>query len=121
MKSLISMLAVGCVAAVALLGCASDPNRIGVTNPNHPGPAAGRAVGAGAGVVAGNVAGAVVGVGEGVAVGASAPFNNTRRVVRTWRTETTPDGRVIQVPVDTVVDEYGRPIGNASTKQPASK
>ena len=121
MKSLISLLTVGCAAGVALLGCASDPNRIGVTNPNHPGPAAGRAVGAGAGVVAGNVAGGVVGVGEGFAVGASAPFNNTRRVVRTWRTETTSDGRVIQVPVDTVVDQYGRPISNAPANPPASK
>ena len=72
-------------------------------------------------VVAGNVAGGVVGVGEGFAVGASAPFNNTRRVVRTWRTETTSDGRVIQVPVDTVVDQYGRPISNAPANPPASK
>jgi hypothetical protein len=30
--------------------------------------------------------------------------------VRTWRTETTSDGRTIQVPHDTSVDAYGRPI-----------
>jgi hypothetical protein len=110
MKSILPILATG----VVLMGCARDPNRIGVTNPNHPGPAAGRALGAGAGVVAGNVAGGVVGFGEGAAAGAAAPFNNTRRVVRTWRTEKTADGRTIQVPVDTVVDEYGRPVGGAS-------
>jgi len=121
MKSFISTLTVGCATGVALLGCAGDPNKIGVTNPNHPGPAAGRVAGAGAGVVAGNVAGAVVGAGEGFAVGASAPFNNTRRVVRTWRTETTSDGRVIQVPVDTVVDQHGRPIGNPPPTPSAAK
>lgn len=102
------------------MGCARDPNRIGVTNPNHPGPAAGRALGAGAGAVAGNVAGGAVGFGEGVAAGAAAPFNNTRRVVRTWKTLKTSDGRVIQVPVDTVVDEYGRPVGTAAAT-PESK
>ncbi len=116
MKSILPILATG----VVLMGCARDPNRIGVTNPNHPGPAAGRALGAGAGVVACNGAGGVVGFGEGAASGAAAPFNNTRRVVRTWRTEKTADGRTIQVPVDTVVDEYGRPVGGAP-KPSASK
>lgn len=115
MKSIVPTLVIG----MALVGCARDPNRIGVTNPNHPGPAAGRAIGAGAGVVAGNVAGGVVGFGEGAASGAAAPFNNTRRVVRTWRVEKTADGRTIQVPVDTVVDEYGRPVGGTPTPAPA--
>lgn len=61
------------------------------------------------------MAGAVVGVGEGFAAAASVPFNNTRRVVRTWRQETTSDGRTIQVPVDIEVDQYGRPIGQPKT------
>lgn len=111
MKSIVPTLILG----MTLAGCARDPNRIGATNPNHLGPAAGRAIGAGAGVVAGNVAGVVVGFGEGAAAGAAAPFNNTRRVVRTWRTEKTADGRTIQVPVDTVVDEYGRPVGGKAS------
>ena len=98
------------VLVLGVGGCARDPNRIGVTNPRQPGPAVGRAVGTGVGAVGGNVAGAVVGLGEGVAQGASAPFNNTTRVVRRWRTETTADGRVIQVPEDIVVDQYGRPV-----------
>ena len=114
MKISTTMLAgnAGILLCMGIIGCASDPNRIGVTNQNHPGPAAGRAVGAGVGVVGGNVAGAVVGVGEGVSRGAAAPFNNTTRVVRRWRTETTSDGRTIQVPEDIVVDQQGRPVGN---------
>lgn len=109
MKALLTILAAG-VVALQFTGCARDPNRISGTNPYHPGPASGRAVGAGVGVAAGNVAGAVVGTGEGFVAGASAPFHKTTRVVRTWRTETTADGRTIQVPVDTVVDENGRPV-----------
>ena len=99
------------MAGVSLLswGCTS-PDRVGVTNQQQPGPAVGRAVGTGVGVVGGNVAGAVVGVGEGVAAGVSAPFDNTTRSVRRWRTETTPDGRTIQVPEDIIVDQYGRPV-----------
>jgi hypothetical protein len=109
MKTLLPILAFGAVI-LHLAGCARDPNRINGTNPYHPGPASGRAAGATTGVAAGNVAGAVVGTGEGFAAGASAPFRKTTRVVRTWRTETTADGRTIQVPVDTVVDENGRPV-----------
>ena len=108
---------------VVLSGCASDPNRIGVTNQSHPGPAAGRAVGVGVGVAAGNVAGAVVGFGEGVALGAAAPFDSSTTVVRRWRTETTPDGRTVQVPEDIVVDQYGRPLHApkaASSNAPAA-
>ena len=97
------------VTSLLYTGC-TDPDHVGVTNQQHPGPAIGRGVGTGVGVVAGNAAGAVVGVGEGVAAGVAAPFDNTTRVVRRWRTETTPDGRTIQVPEQVVVDQYGRPL-----------
>jgi hypothetical protein len=97
-------------AALLLAGCASE-HRVGLTNPNHPGPVIGETIGAGVGVVGGNVAGAVVGFGEGAVAGAKAPFDPTTRVVRRWRTETTADGRVIQVPEDIVVDAQGRPVG----------
>src|SRR5688572_11700356 len=110
MRITMAMLALGGTVALGLAGCARDPNRIGVTNQRQPGPAAGRAVGTGVGAVGGNVAGAAVGFGEGVAEGASESFDNTTRVVRRWRTETTADGRTIQVPEDIVVDEHGRPI-----------
>jgi len=119
MKNSTGML-VGVTGAALWLaaGCASDPNRIGVTNQRHPGPAVGRAVGTGVGVVGGNVAGGVVGFGEGVSRGAAAPFDNTTRVVRRWRTETTADGRTIQVPEDIVVDQYGRPLTPQPTNNP---
>ena len=105
-----------------LVGCASDPNRPGLTDPRQPGPAVGQAVGAtvGAtvGAVGGNAAGAVVGVGEGATAAAKAPFNNTRRVIRQWRQETTSDGRLIQVPVDIEVDAYGRPLKTPKPQSP---
>ena len=81
------------------------------TSPYHPGPVIGQTIGTGVGVLGGNVAGAAVGFGEGVVKGTTAPFNNTTRVVRRWRTETTADGRTIQVPEDILVDAYGRPLG----------
>ncbi len=96
-------------------GC-SSPDQMGVTNRQAPGPAVGRAVGTGVGTVGGNVAGAVVGVGEGVVAGAAVPFDNTTRVVRRWRTETTADGRTIQVPEEIIVDAQGRPIGQPTGK-----
>lgn len=99
-------------------GCASDPNRPGLTDPRQPGPAVGQAVGATVGAVGGNAVGAVVGVGEGAAAAARVPFNNTRRVVRHWKQETTSDGRVIQVPVDIEVDSLGRPL---TAPKPAKK
>jgi hypothetical protein len=110
-----------CCVALALglfgSGCSSSsPDSMGVTNPQQPGPAAGRAVGAGVGAVGGNVAGAVVGVGEGMAASAAAPFDTTTRVVRRWRTETTSDGRTIQVPEEIIVDQHGRPVGKPSGK-----
>jgi len=98
------------LVGVTLTGCATDPNRVGITNQNQPGPAVGQAIGTGVGAVGGNVVGGVVGFGEGVAVGAKAPFDNTARTVRRWRTEVTPDGRTIQVPEDILVDAQGRPI-----------
>ena len=98
------------LAAALAVGCASDPNTPGITNSRQPGPAIGRGIGSVVGAVGGNVAGGVVGIGEGAVAVGSKPFNNTRRVVRTWRTETTADGRTIQVPVDIEVDEYGRPL-----------
>jgi hypothetical protein len=110
MRITMAMLACGGAAFLGLAGCATDPNRIGVTNQRQPGPAAGRAVGTGVGAVSGNVAGAVVGFGEGVGQGAAQSFDNTTRIVRRWRTETTADGRTIQVPEDIVVDEQGRPV-----------
>lgn len=92
-------------------GCSTTDGK-SATNPNHLGPAIGQGVGTGVGVVGGNVVGGVVGLGEGVAAGAKKPFTNEPRVVRTWRTETTSDGRTIQVPYDILVDQYGRPIAD---------
>jgi len=108
-RTLLSSLALSASFLLAV-GCARNADRVGVTNPTQPGPAVGRAHGAAAGTVAGNLAGGVVGFGEGFSAGAKKSFDNTTRVVRRWRTETTPDGRTIQVPEDVVVDEYGRPV-----------
>ena len=91
-----------------LTGCSSTD--YGHTSPYQPGPVAGKTVGQGVGVVAGNVVGAGVGVVEGTARGMAAPFNPSYHMVRYWRTETTSDGRTIQVPYDILVDQYGRPV-----------
>lgn len=107
------------LAGVVLTGCATDSNRVGITNPKQIGPVVGQTLGAGVGVVGGNAVGGVVGFGEGVAVGAQAPFNNfnnAARMVRRWRTEVTSDGRTIQVPEDILVDIQGRPISKPSPK-----
>lgn len=104
--SLVRIASVPLLFGLTLVGCSTDGHML--TSPYHPGPAAGRAIGAGVGVVGGNVVGAVVGVGEGLVGGAAAPFNSTTRVVRIWRTETTADGRTIQVPEDILVDAQGR-------------
>jgi hypothetical protein len=85
-------------------GCASNH-----TSPYQPGPVAGQAVGQGVGLVAGNIAGFGVGATEGTMRGFAAPFNPQYHMVRYWRTETTSDGRTIQVPYDILVDQYGRP------------
>ena len=100
-------------------GCATNPGSSGITSPYQPGPVAGRAIGTGAGAVAGNAAGFAVGVGEGVVEGAAQSFDSTTRVVRHWRTETTADGRTIQVPVDILVDAYGRPVNPPAANNPA--
>ena len=101
-------------AALLLGACSTDP---GLTISNQPGPAVGRAVGAGVGAVTGNAAGAVVGVGEGFTQGFAKPFDPTTRVIRRWRTETTPDGRTIQVPEEIVVDAEGRPVKPVAPKK----
>lgn len=85
-------------------GCSSTTGKTS-TNPQHPGPAIGQATGLAVGVVAGNVVGAAVGVVEGTASGIKKPFTNEPRVIRTWHTETTSDGRTIQVPKDTAVSD----------------
>ncbi|OIR14918.1 hypothetical protein GALL_40340 [mine drainage metagenome] len=99
-------------AAACLLLCCScaSTSDARLTNPNQPGPALGSAVGTAAGAVAGNVAAIPVAAAEGAAKAAKAPFDHEKRVIRTWKTEVTPDGRTIQVPVDVEVDQYGRPI-----------
>jgi hypothetical protein len=96
--------------AVAAAGCASSQDQVGVTNQNQPGPVIGRAVGSGIGAVSGNVAGAGVGVVEGTTAGIHSAFDNTQRVVRYWREEKTPDGRIILVPEDFLVDANGQVI-----------
>lgn len=101
-------MAVVLLTAVGLTGCTTTEKS--ATNPSHPGPAIGGAVGSAAGAVAGNVAGAVVAGAQGAGNAFQAPFTNERRVIRTWRTEKTADGRTIQVPVDIEVDKDGRPI-----------
>ena len=101
----LSVMALCCVGT----GCREvHPSYTG--SPYHPGPVVGHGVGTGVGVVAGNVAAVPIGFGEGVVAGAAAPFDNTTRVVRRWHTETTSDGRTVQVPEDVLVDSYGRPV-----------
>jgi len=104
--------ALGALAAALLLaGCKSSDTAVRVTNQNSPGPQVGNAVGAGVGTVVGNVAGAGVGVVEGAGATTANVFQpQPTRVVRHWKTETTADGRTIQVPVDYEVDEQGRII-----------
>lgn len=99
------------LAGFAATGCTMKRDGR-VVNPRQPGPAIGTGVGVAAGAVVGNAAGAVVGAGEGFVAATGSAFNADRRVVRTWRTETTADGRTIQVPVEIEVDEYGRPVGS---------
>lgn len=99
------------LCAIALAGCQTTDGS--ATNTRQPGPAVGSAVGTATGAVVGNVAGAVVAAGEGAAAAAKASFDGERRVVREWRTETTPDGRTIRVAYEFEVDAQGRPIGPA--------
>jgi hypothetical protein len=103
--SIIVMFA-GLLALVAATGCRTD---YGAGNPYQPGPTAGKDVGAVAGTVAGNVAGAGVGVVQGTTHGFANSFDPSYHMVRYWKTQTTTDGRTIQVPYDILVDQYGRP------------
>jgi hypothetical protein len=96
------------LSSLSLIGCSSTD--YGNTSPYHPGPVVGKTIGNAAGVVAGNSVGLGVGIVEGTVAGAAAPFNPNYRMVRTWKAETTTDGRTIQVPYDTLVDQYGRPV-----------
>jgi hypothetical protein len=96
----------GLIIVLSATGCRSD---YGAGNPYQPGPTAGKAVGATVGTVAGNVAGAGVGVVQGTTHGFANSFDPQYHLVRYWKTETTSDGRTIQVPYDILVDQYGRP------------
>jgi hypothetical protein len=96
----------GLMTLLTLTGCKTD---YGAGNPYQPGPSAGKAVGAGVGTAAGNVAGFGVGAVQGTTHGVANSFNPQYHMVRYWRTETTSDGRTIQVPYDVLVDQYGRP------------
>ncbi len=96
-----------CLLGLMMGGCRHDGQ---VVNNHQPGPALGTGAGMAVGAVVGNAAGFVVGAGEGAVGAASTAFDGSRRVVRTWRTEVTPDGRTIQVPVEIEVDQYGRPL-----------
>jgi hypothetical protein len=101
-KSSTSVALLSSVLMVA--GCSTTHN-----SPYQPGPVAGERIGNGVGVVGGNVVGFGVGAVEGTAAGFAAPFDPDYHMVRYWRTETTSDGRTIQVPYDILVDQYGRP------------
>ncbi|MFZ4394668.1 MAG: flagellar motor protein MotB [Kiritimatiellia bacterium] len=109
---LVSLPALVCILAT---GCTTPSY---TTSSYHPGPVAGRAVGTGVGLAVGEVAGTVVGVGEGVVQGVAAPFDTTTHVVRRWRTETTADGRTIQVAEDILVDSQGRPVRSVTPPKP---
>ena len=88
-------------------GCQTDYY---VGSPYHVGPPVGQAVGGAAGVVAGNAVGLGAGTVQGAAAGTAAALDPSYHMVRQWRTETTADGRTIQVPYDILVDKYGRPV-----------
>ncbi len=93
------------LGVLAVAGCNSDQTG----SPYHPGPVAGTVLGEGVGVVAGNAVGFAGGAVMGTIDGTKKVLNPTYRMVRYWKTTTTPDGRTIQVPYDILVDEYGRP------------
>ena len=103
-------LSVCALPVLIFTGCNTANPDARITNRKQPGPAVGNAVGAAVGAVGANVTGVVVGAAEGAAAATKSTFTNERRVVRTWRTETTSDGRTIQVPVEIEVDANGRPI-----------
>ncbi|HZI31891.1 MAG TPA: flagellar motor protein MotB [Candidatus Binatia bacterium] len=96
----------GLFVILLVSGCSSD----NAGSPYQPGPVAGTAVGEGVGTVAGNVAGFGAGVVGGTVSGTKKVLDPSYRMVRYWKTETTSDGRTIQVPYDILVDQYGRPV-----------
>jgi len=98
--------AAGLLALMSAVGCNSDKTG----SPYHPGPVAGTVVGTGVGEVVGNTVGFAGGVVVGTVSGTKQVLNPNYRMVRYWRTETTSDGRTIQVPYDLLVDEFGRPV-----------
>ena len=98
--------AVAAWLALLATGCSTDH----AGSPYQPGPVAGTAIGEGVGTVAGNVAGFAGGVVVGTVDGTKKVLDPSYRMVRYWKTETTPDGRTIQVPYDILVDQYGRPV-----------
>ena len=104
-----------CLFSAFVVGCSTQNHTL--TSPYHPGPVIGQTLGTGVGVVGGNAVGAGVGIGEGVVKGAAAPFNNTTRIVRRWHTETTTDGRTIQVPEEILVGVNGHPINPPPVKK----
>ncbi len=107
MKNLSNLTAAaGLLALITATGCHSDQTG----SPYHPGPVAGTAVGEGVGIVAGNAVGFGAGVVGGAVNGTTRVLNPSYHMVRYWKTETTTDGRTIQVPYDVLVDEYGRPV-----------
>jgi hypothetical protein len=104
-----SLLASGTLAlllTLTLTGCRSKQ----AGSYYHPGPVAGGAVGTAVGTTAGNVVGFGAGMVAGTIGGFQAVFDPSYRVVRHWRTETTADGRTIQVPYDVLVDKDGKPV-----------
>ena len=103
-----------CVIIFFVTGCRTHQDTL--TSSYHPGPVIGQTLGTGVGVIGGNAVGVGVGFGEGFVKGTGAPFINTTRVVRRWHTETTADGRTIQVPEEILVDYYDQPV-NPQTVQ----
>ena len=102
--SILAAAGIGLLAVAAVTGCQNTGS------PYHPGPVAGQAIGGGAGIVAGNAVGFGKGVVGGTVVGYKSVMDPSYHMVRYWRTETTSDGRTIQVPYDLLVDQYGRPV-----------
>jgi hypothetical protein len=110
MKTRILPVGLGLISAAFLMGGCNTAPEARAHNQNQPGPTVGYAVGTAVGAVGSNVVGVVTGAAEGAAAATKSTFTNEHRIVRSWRTETTADGRTIQVPVEIEVDANGRPI-----------
>ena len=107
MKKISISAAVPATLALMLFSTGCNTDQSG--SPYHPGPVAGTVVGEGVGAVAGNAVGFAGGVVVGTVDGTKKVLDPSYRMVRYWKTETTADGRTIQVPYDILVDQYGRP------------